>query len=107
MQSLIYFVLIGTMRIKIVYLGLVRNKIGKNEEQYEVSEGSSLDGLLKILVKKYGDKLQSIVGERKESRLDPTFITTVNGVLKDPFQENSATLKDGDIVTVMTLISGG
>jgi len=95
------------MRIKIVYLGLVRSRIGKNEEQYEVSDGSSLDDLLKILVKKYGEKLQSIAGGRKESPLDPTFITTVNGVLKDPFRGNEVTLRDGDTVTLMTLISGG
>ena len=94
------------MHIKIVYLGLIRSRIGKNEEQYEVKEGSSLDDLLKILVKKYGEKLQSIVGERKESQLDPTFITTVNGVLKDPFR-GKVTFSDGDTVTLMTLISGG
>lgn len=97
----------GTMRIKIVYLGLVRSRIGKNEEQYEVADGSSLDDLLKILVKKYGEKLQSIVGERKESRLDPTFITTVNGILKDSVRGNDVTLKDGDTVSLMTLIGGG
>ena len=95
------------MRIKIVYLGLIRNRIGKNEEQYEVMEGSSLTDLIKILTRNYGEKVQSIVEERKESRLDPTFITTVNGVLKNPFRGDNVTLKDGDIVTVMTLISGG
>ena len=96
------------MRIKIVYLGLVRSRIGKNEEQYEVIEGSSLADLLKILIKNYGERLQSIFEERKESqRLDPTFIMTVNGVLKNPFQGDNITLKEGDIVTVMTLIGGG
>jgi len=100
-------VLKGKMRIKIVYLGLVRNTIGKNEEQYEVLDGSSLADLFEILVKNYGEKLQSVFGERKESRLDPTFITTVNGILKDPLRGNNVILKEGDIVTFMTLISGG
>ena len=95
------------MRIKVVYLGLVRNRIGKNEDQYEVVDGSSLADLFEILVKNYGERLQSIFGERRESQLDPTFITTVNGILKDPLRANNVTLKDGDIITFMTLISGG
>jgi molybdopterin converting factor small subunit len=95
------------MRVKVVYLGLVRSRIGKDEEQCEVANGSSLADLIKILAENYGERLQSIVGERRESRLDPTFITTVNGILKDPLQANNVSLKDGDIVTFMTLISGG
>jgi molybdopterin converting factor small subunit len=95
------------MRIKIIYLGLVRSRIGKNEEQYEVANNSSLDDLLKILAKNYGEKLHSLFEVRNESHLDPTFIMTVNGILKDPFRESGVTLRDGDIVTFMTLISGG
>jgi molybdopterin converting factor small subunit len=95
------------MYIKVVYLGLVRSKIGKTEEQYEVADGSSLADLIKILAENYGASLQSIIGGRGESQLDPTLITTVNGVLKDSFQGNDVTLNDGDIVAFMTLISGG
>jgi molybdopterin converting factor small subunit len=95
------------MRVKAVYLGLVRSRIGKDEEQYEVADGSSLADLLKILMENYDESLRSIIGERRESRLDPTFITTVNGILKDPRQANNVALKEGDVVTFMTLISGG
>ena len=95
------------MRVKIVYLGLIRSRVGKNEEQYDVADGSSLGDLLKILAKNYGEKLHSLLEVRNESRLDPTFITTINGILKDPLRGSSVTLKDGDIVTFMTLISGG
>jgi molybdopterin converting factor small subunit len=95
------------MRIKIVYLGLVRNRIGKNEEQCEVADDSSLDDLLKLLAKNYGEKLHFLFEAKNESRLDPTFITTVNGILRDPLRGSGVTLKDGDVVTFMTLISGG
>jgi molybdopterin converting factor small subunit len=95
------------MHIKIVYLGLVRSRIGKKDEQYEVADGCTLADLLEILVKNYGERLQSVVGGRRESRLDPTFITTVDGVLKDPFQGNDVALNDGDTITLMTMISGG
>ena len=95
------------MRVKIVYLGLIRSRIGKNEEQCEVADDSSLDDLLKILTKNYGEKLQFLFEVKNESRIDPTFIMTINGILRDPFRESGVTLKDGDIVTFMTLISGG
>ncbi|MBS7614980.1 MoaD/ThiS family protein [Candidatus Bathyarchaeota archaeon] len=95
------------MRIKIVYLGLIRSRIGKTDEQHEVAEGSSLSDFFKFLISKYGVKLQSLIGEKKESWLDPTVITTVNGVLRDPLQGDAVTLNDGDVITIMTLISGG
>jgi len=95
------------MRVKTVYLGLVRSRIGKTEEQYEVAESSSLADLIHNLERDYGEKLHPLLGSRNESRLDPTLITTVNGALKDPSRWSSVTLKDGDVVTFMTLISGG
>jgi molybdopterin converting factor small subunit len=97
----------GKMHIKIVYLGLIRSRIGKKGEQYEVVDGSTLADLLEILIKNYGERLQSIVGGKRESRLDPTFVTTVDGVLKDPLRGNDVTLNDGDTITLMTMISGG
>jgi len=95
------------MRIRVVYLGLFRSKTGKTEEQYDLAERSSLADFFEILAKNYGEKLQSIFSERRESRLDPTFVTAVNGILKDPLLANNVTLKDGDTVALMTLVSGG
>ncbi|MBS7656379.1 MAG: MoaD/ThiS family protein [Candidatus Bathyarchaeia archaeon] len=95
------------MQIKTVYLGLIRSKIGKTGEQHEVAKGSSLSDLFKILTSKYGEKLESVIGEKKENWLDPTVIITVNGVLQDPLKGDTVTLNDGDVVTIMTLISGG
>jgi len=95
------------MRVKTVYLGLVRSKIGKTEEQYELAEGSSLADLLERLEEDYGDKIRPLLRTKGESRLDPTLITTVNGVLKNQSEGGNVSLKDGDVVTFMTLISGG
>jgi MoaD family protein len=99
--------LTNTMRIKVTYLGLLRNKIGKREEQFEIKDGSSLSHLLKNLVETYGKGLDNIFSVEKESKLDPTFIVTVNGSLRDAFRGNDVKLKDGDAVALMTLISGG
>jgi len=100
-------ILADVMQIKIVYLGLIRSKIGKTEEQRELAEGSSLFDLFRVLISKYGENLQSLIKERSENWLDPTVIITINGVLRDPSQGDTVTLNDGDVVTIMTLISGG
>jgi len=93
------------MRVKILYLGLVRKKVGKNEEEYEIKDGSSLSDLLSKLAKTYSENLKGIFNAEKETRLDPTFIVTVNGAIADPQQ--GVNLKDGDTIALMTLIAGG
>jgi molybdopterin converting factor small subunit len=95
------------MQIKILYLGLVRTKVGKKEEEYEIRDGSSLSDLLKSLGRTYGKNLKDILYADKGNCLDPTFIATVNGTLKDSLQGNDVMLSDGDTVALMTLISGG
>ena len=44
------------MRIKILYLGVVKNKAGKKEEEYQIKDGSSLSHLLKNLAETRGLK---------------------------------------------------
>lgn len=95
------------MRVKVIYLGVVRSKAGKREEEYEVKDGSSLSDLLNSLAETYGDSLRSIFDADEENRLDPTFIATVNGTLRDPFRGGDVTLTSGDTIALMTLISGG
>jgi len=94
------------MRVRILYMGMVRAKIGKREEEYEIKDGSSLSDLLASLVQRYGKSFETIVNS-KENRLDPTFIATVNGTLKDPLRANNILLGEGDTIALMTLISGG
>jgi len=99
--------MMSCMRVKIVYLGLVRSKVGKREEEYQVKEGSSLSDLLNSLAETYDESLKSIFKADEENRLDPTFIATVNGRLTDPLLGGDVRLSPGDTVALMTLISGG
>lgn len=95
------------MRVKVVYLGLVRSKVGKREEEYEVEAGSRLSDLLNSLAGTYGESLKGIFRSDEGNRLDPTFIATVNGKLRDPLRGGNVMLETGDTVALMTLISGG
>ncbi len=95
------------MRLKIVYLGLVRSRVGKKEEEYEIEDGSTLLDLLKSLAQTYGKSLKDLLNADEQNRLDPTCIVTVNGILKDSSHGSKVTLGEGDTVALMTLISGG
>ncbi len=95
------------MRVKVLYLGVLRSKTGRNSEECEVSEGSSLSDLLEMLSSKYGRSLKDIFKANEKTKLDPTIIATVNGASKDLSQARNVKLKDGDTVALMSLISGG
>jgi len=91
------------MLVKVQYLGLIRSKLGKIGEEFDLKEGASLSDLLNSLTEAYGELLKNVLDFKRESVLDPTFIVTVNGVSRKP----DAKLKEGDMVSLMTLISGG
>ena len=95
------------MKVKVLYLGVLRSKTGKNSEEVKVSGDSSLYDLLETLSLKYGKSLRDILKINKKSTLDPAVIATVNGVSKDMSQAENIKLKDGDTVALMSLISGG
>lgn len=95
------------MRVKVQYLGLIRSRLGKREEEVYVKEGSFLSDLLNKLTKKYGESLKSIFDEDEKNVLDPSFIVTINGVLIGQLRGMRTRLKRGDRIALMTLISGG
>jgi len=95
------------MKVKVLYLGVLRSKTGKISEEYEITNDASLSDLLEILSSKYGESLRSLLKADEKSRLDPTIIATINGVSKDMSKAKSIKLKDGDTVALMSVISGG
>lgn len=95
------------MRVKVQYLGLIRSKLGKREEEVDVKEGSFLSDLLNKLTKTYGESLKSLFDEDEKNVLDPSFIVTINGVLIGQLRGMKTRLKRGDRIALMTLISGG
>jgi molybdopterin converting factor small subunit len=86
---------------------LIRTKVGKKEENYELGKGSSLSELLNKLARIHGESLRNIFDVENENVLDPTFIVTINGITSEQLQGFDTILKDGDKIDLMTLISGG
>lgn len=92
--------------MKVIYLGTIRQKIGRKEEEYDLTEGSLLMNLLNNIAETH-DALKSIIRMDDESLVDPTLVIMLNGLSISPTSKKEVALKDGDTVTLMTPIGGG
>jgi molybdopterin synthase sulfur carrier subunit len=94
------------MKIKVVYLGVIRHKIGRSEEEFEIFEGASLKDLISKIVEAHS-MLRDVVSSISENIIDPTLIVTLNGLAVNLTSGDNIKLKDGDTLALMTAIGGG
>jgi len=95
------------VKVKVEYLGFIKNLLNKRLEEFELSEGASLSELLTKISEMYGAKFKKEVYEPGQKDVKYGFVVTVNGVLIDQLQGVSTCLRDGDHVVLMSLMSGG
>jgi len=99
---------VHSLKIKVEYLGHIRNIIGsEREEEVEVKESSSLADLLMMLSKKYGESFEKAVYEKSGTDVKSNFIVTVNGYLLNQLDGIGTKLKHGDHVILLPIVSGG
>lgn len=94
------------MRVKVVYLGSIRQKVGIKKEDLSLADGSSLIDLLNKIVIAH-NMLKDIIRIEDENLVDPNFVVLLNGLSINLEKMKETRLKDGDTVTLMTPISGG
>ena len=96
------------MKVKVEYLGHVRNIIGSNrEEEVEIQEDASVADLLNVLSEKYGEPFRKAVYEPKGKDVKTNYIITVNGYLLNQLNGIQTKLKQGDHVILLPVVSGG
>lgn len=95
------------MRIRVHYLGFIKNMLNKREEEFELREGALLSDLLNELAGTYGEAFMKEVYEPGEKDVKTGFVVTVNGVLTDQLNGVDTKLREGDNIILMTLMSGG
>ena len=95
------------MKVKIQYLGYIRNMLRKGEDEFELGEGAFLSDLLNKLAGIYGEAFRREVFEPGLKDVKTGFVVTVNGVLMGQLLGVDTRLNDGDSVILMTLMSGG
>jgi molybdopterin converting factor small subunit len=95
------------VKIKVQYLGLIKNLIKRSEDEFDLKEGCSLSALLNRLADVYGEPFKKEVYEPGLKDMKMGFVVTVNGVLMGQLHGVDTRLSEGDNVILMSLMSGG
>ncbi len=95
------------MKIRVEYLGFIKNLLNKRIEEFELTEGTQLHELLSELSNLYGAPFKKEVFEPGQKDVKTGFVVTVNGALMGQLKGVNTRLKDGDHVILMSLMSGG
>jgi len=95
------------MKVKVQYLGFIKNLIKRSEDEFELEEGASLLELLNKIAGIYGKPFQKEVYEQGLRDVKMGFVVTVNGVLMGQLHGVDTQLSNGDNVILMSLMSGG
>jgi molybdopterin converting factor small subunit len=95
------------MKVKVQYLGFIKNLIKRSEDEFELEEGVSLSELLNQIAGIYGKAFKKEVYEPGLKDVKMGFVVTVNGVLMGQLQGVDTQLNNGDNVILMSLMSGG
>jgi MoaD family protein len=96
------------LKVTVDYLGSIKQTLGlKQAEQVELKDDTSLIDLLSMLAEKHGDPFKKSVYEPNDPDLKPYYILSVNGVLLNQLSGLETTLKDGDRLIFMPVVTGG
>jgi len=95
------------LKVKVTYLGFIKNLIKRSEDEFELEEGASLSELLNKIAGNYGKPFKKEVYEPGLKDVKMGFVVTVNGVLMGQLSGVDTELNNGDNVILMSLMSGG
>jgi molybdopterin converting factor small subunit len=95
------------MKVRVRYLGFIRDMLKKREDEFELEEEALLSDLLNKIVGIYGEPFKTEVYKPCQKDVKTGFVVTVNGVLMGQLHGVDTRLNEGDSVILMTLMSGG
>lgn len=96
-----------SMKIKVHYISLVKTFTKNSEDEFNLSEPASLSDALQMVADKYNKPFTTEVYDPNCKEMKPTFVAMVNGVLMDQLKGIHTSLKDGDSIIIMSLMTGG
>jgi len=95
------------VKVKVQYLGFIKNLIKRSEDEFELEEGASLSELLNKIAGIYGKPFKKEVYEPGLRDMKMGFVVTVNGILMGQRNGMDTQLNNGDNIILMSLMSGG
>ncbi len=94
-------------KVKVQYLGFIKNITKRGEDEFELEDGASLSQLLDKIAGIYGKPFQKEVYEPGLKDVKMGFVVTVNGVLTGQLKGVDTQLNNGDNIILMSLMTGG
>jgi len=95
------------MKVKVQYLGFIRNLINRSQDVFELEAGASLSVVLDKIAGLYGRPFKREFYEPGLKDVKMGFAVTVNGILIGQLQGVDTCLNEGDNIILMSLMSGG
>jgi molybdopterin converting factor small subunit len=95
------------MQVKVHYISLVKSYTNKSQEEITLTEDASMAELLNQIANIYGKQFKEEVYDPIKKEMKSTFVALVNGVLMDQIKGTNTTLKNGDNIILMSLMTGG
>jgi molybdopterin converting factor small subunit len=95
------------MKVRVYYLGPVRVRLNKREEDIDITAKTSILDLLKGLSDVYGDWFRKEVLDDEGKNVREGTVITVNGIASGQLGGLTAQLKDGDEVMLLPFFAGG
>jgi molybdopterin converting factor small subunit len=95
------------MKVKVHYVGLVREFTNRSEDEFNLEECASLTELLNKLAGTYGKSFEKDIYEPGLKDLKGNFVVTVNGYLMGQLNGMDTQLHDNDNIILMSLMTGG
>ena len=96
----------ANISIKIKFFTILREIVGKKDEQVKLPESTTLDVLLKQLARKYGEGFENYVyDELGEVRSHLQFL--INGKSASTAQGLKTKLREGDEIAILPPVEGG
>jgi MoaD family protein len=95
------------MQVKVQYISLVKSYTNKSQDEITLRDNTTLANLLDQVANIYGKQFKTEVYDPTKKEMKPHFVAMVNGVLMDQLKGVNTSLKDGDNVILMSLVTGG
>ena len=95
------------MQVNVHYISLVKSYTNTSQDEFELSNGTTLSDLLDKIAADYGKPFTQEVYDPTKKEMKATFVALVNGTHMDQLQGVNTPLKDRDSVILMSLVTGG
>ena len=94
------------MEITVRYFTILRKLTEKKQEKLNIKVGSTLEDMLALLIKRYGESFERYVSSGKAKK-GVQMVFLLNGKDIAQFDGLKTTLHNGDTITLMPPIAGG